>query len=147
MIITNTGSKLEMKLIRDWLIDLANSNQLWLAVGSGDSTWDANGIPTPQSSQTQLVNEVYRVKVNPSDIQYITTSSTDPENDVISTDTTNTLRVLGIINFPQTAFREYGLFVEGTSTANSGSLYIYGTHTKIILGQLNVYMKYIYINK
>lgn len=141
--ITINGSRQNAKLIKEYLVNLATQNKLWLAVGTGQDSWD-NSLPTVSSTTTRLVKEVLRVAIKETDIE-IVDQQTNPEDDTI-TDSGTTVRILGNIVCPLKPLREYGLFIDATEEIDSGSLYAYNVHPKVILGQLNLYMKYIYIN-
>lgn len=141
--ITINGSRQNAKLIKEYLVNLATQNKLWLAVGTGQDSWD-NSLPTVSPTTTRLVKEVLRVAVKETDIE-IVDQQTNPEDDMI-TDSGTTVRILGNIVCPLKPLREYGLFINATEEINSGNLYTYDVHPKVILGQLNLYMKYIYIN-
>lgn len=144
--ITLNGNYQNTKLVKDYLVEMATQNKLWLAMGSGNDSWDEN-LPTSVTNKDrlQLVKEVVRVKVEPDDIQLVAPES-DPDSDIIVDDAATTIRVLGNIVCPLIPLREYGLFINASETVNTGKLYAYDVHPKVILGQLHLYMKYVYIN-
>lgn len=143
--ITINGKIINAKSIKTYLSDLASQDKLWLAVGSGLDSWDQN-LPTPSNSTIRLVNEILRVKIDENDIVLVD-PDTNPENDTI-TDSGSVIRILGNVVCPLKPLREYGLFIDENSSGqiNTGTLYTYDVHPKVVLGQLNLYMKYIYIN-
>lgn len=141
--VTTNGSIQNAKLVQEYLKNLAEQEKLWLAVGTGNDLWD-NSLPTVIKNTVKLTNECFRVKVNPDDIVLVEVDKT--ADDDIVTDSGTTIRILGNIVCPMKPLREYGLFIDGTEIADSGILYSYDVHSKIVLGQLNLCLKYVYIN-
>ena len=141
--ITMNGSIENSKLIYNYLTNLAENDKLWLAVGSGEDSWDTS-LPIVDKNITKLVKEVSRSKVEKDDIVIVDQKSNPDEDTIV--DSGSTIRVLGNIVCPLTPLREYGLFINGDETKDSGTLYSYDVHPKVVLGQLNLYMKYVYIN-
>lgn len=145
--VTNYGSIQNAQLAKDYLTQQAEQGKLWLEVGTGNDSWDSN-IPEPTKDISKLTNGIHRVAIEPTDIQYVIIGQgvKNPDDDVVSTDPTSIIRVLGNVAYPLKPLREYGLFCDGTETVGSGLLYLYDRHPKIVLAQLQLYMKYIYIN-
>jgi phage tail-like protein len=88
------------------------SSNIYHAFGTGNEAWD-DQLPQPPTSQTELVNEIYRCK--PDSIVYL------DENDQVTTTPTNRIRVLSILdnNEPDIDghyIREQGLFGEDGNT-------------------------------
>lgn len=126
----------------EFLYNLLKSGSAYFAVGQGEASWDSL-TPNPDKERTQLVNEFDRVKLTEDDIKYIIPNSNPDEE---SSESTGLLRVLGRCSKVGTPIREYGIFYNGTAVKNSGNLILYGTHNKITLAQMTVFMKYMYIN-
>lgn len=142
--VTYLGSQQNATLLRNYFRNQADSGKLWLAVGTGLDSWDSQ-LPEANPATTKLQNEVCRVKIESSDIQLVDVSQTTSQDDVI-TDNSRTLRILGNVICPLKPLREYGLFFDGNSSKDTGTLHTYDIHSKVVLSQLNLYMKYIYIN-
>lgn len=143
MVITDIGKSINATAIKQHFMQEADAGILWLAVGSGNSSWD-NNPQSPATTTTKLVNEVGRFKVSSSNIKFVTQGS-NPDEDVISENPTNLLRISSEVILPESEIREYGLYTDGASTADSGKLYLYGTNPLIRLNQLNMFIKYLYI--
>lgn len=141
--ITNNGSIQNAELIKEYLTNLAINEQLYLAVGTGSDSWDTQ-LPTTNKNTTKLVNEIYRIKISSNDIVSVEVSDNADNDTIVSS--SNTIRIHGDIVCPMQPLREYGLFINASDAKDSGTLYSYDVHSKIVLGQLNLYMKYIYIN-
>ena len=96
----------------------------YLAVGSGQESWDTEGVPDPSPSQTQLVNELARAVV---EITFL-----DESNEPTVT-VTNKLEVAGAFasGVAESApWREWGIFGgNATSSPNSGIMVDYATHS------------------
>ena len=145
MVVIN-GSYQNANAIKDYLVNQATQGKLYLAVGTGLDSWD-DSLPAANTSTTRLANEAARSSIKASDIVLIDSEKSTPDDDVIGTaGSSNVIRILGNIVCPLKPLREYGLFVDASDTLNSGLLYSYDVHSKIVLGQLHLYMKYIYLN-
>lgn len=149
MILCDAGKLTIAQATFQFLKENAEKGQLYFAVGGGDSNWDSGSDPAALTvKRTQLVKEFSngRVPISVEDIQYvIPADSYTGSEESVSTEPTLMIRVNANINIPETV-REYGLFINASSISNSGDLLVYDIHPKIVLGQLNLYMKYIYIN-
>jgi hypothetical protein len=89
--------------------------QYW-AVGSGDSSWDKS-LPNPEINATRLTSEIGRIKINPSEISYLTV---DME---ISQTPTNIIQIRHVFGPSECngSWREFGIFGgDATSDANTG---------------------------
>lgn len=141
-LLTTNFTKVLGKSIHDSLL---GEDNLWFAVGSGSDSWDVTSIPSPTVSDVKLTNEIYRVKLDLSESMKYVLEDSDP--DVISAEPTSVIRILGTSNTVGSPIREYGLFNgDATQAKDSGTLILKGTHPKIVLAQLTVFMKYIYID-
>lgn len=98
----------------------------YMAVGSGDASWDTgNNLPSPSPDATQLHNEIDRIALDSK--QYLEANNTPTVRQ------TNRIQCTAL--FPAgraTGFhREFGLFggSAATLTENSGIMFNYETHT------------------
>lgn len=137
-IVTSGFSKYVSQLIK------GGSTTMYFALGSGNPDWDEEGVPSPSTSISALIKEVYRQVVDSSKISYV-----DPSTLQVVSNPTSMIRVE--VGFSNNEFygvvREYGLFAVGaTSTLKSGTLITYCDHEKMVIPVDSVYKKYIYIN-
>lgn len=89
--------------------------QYW-AIGSGDSSWDKI-LPEPEINATRLTTEIGRIKINPSEISYLTVDMN------ISDVPTNIIQIRHVFgpNECNGVWREFGIFGgNATGVANSG---------------------------
>lgn len=138
-IITSGFSKYVSSLIR------GSTSKIYFALGTGMTSWDVNGIPTPSLNISSLYNEVYRQEINrDTDIVCVDPDSHEPVDYF-----TSTIRIK--VEFSNNEYygitREYGLFaVDATSQLKSGTLIAYCDHQKISIPSDTEYVKYIYLN-
>jgi hypothetical protein len=123
-----------------------SNNPMYLAIGSGDATWDDGTVPEPDLNTTQLLSESHRILINQDDTGY---QFVDPDDyEILSAIPTTCLRVTGLIGngaFTGT-IREWGLFGVNASIApNTGTLLSYGNHPKIVIPMNASIMKHVYI--
>ena len=152
VVMCNPGRKIYSETIYNLLKSVAEDGQLWFAVGEGSSDWDSasGGVDSVALTQdrTKLVSEIKRVKIEPEDIVFVIQGENydgSESEDIISEEPTQMIRINANINV-QATLREYGVFLNSTEHEDSGDLLAYDVHPKIVLGQLNLYMKYIYLN-
>lgn len=151
MVLCESGRLCQAELMHSFLVRLAESGNLWFAIGEGSSAWDSSANPEKDfesiyDSRTKLTVETRRVVVKPEDIVFVEADSTTGDESPAATGViTKTIRINANVNH-QGVVREYGLFINANSNADSGELCLYAVHPKIQLGQLNLYMKYMYIN-
>lgn len=83
------------------------SGNLYWAVGSGDTSWDAEGADVkPTLGETQLTNEIGRKKITDTDIEFYTADNQH------SDDITNRLHITSMFTEEECNgnWREFGLF-------------------------------------
>lgn len=89
----------------------------YFAVGSGSSSWSNSSLPSPATTDTQLLAETYRKAITANDIKFI-----DSNNNESSTPT-NRLQIKVTFNESEAngELRELAIFGGGaTATKNSG---------------------------
>lgn len=89
----------------------------YFAVGSGSSSWNNSSLPSPATTDTQLLAETYRKAITANDIKFI-----DANNNESSTPT-NRLQIKVTFNESEAngELRELAIFGGGaTATKNSG---------------------------
>lgn len=107
------------------LMSMKNTNgiQYW-AIGSGSATWDemwsTPSTPTPVPTATKLTAEIYRKKINASDIKYVDEAGED------SSSPTNRIKITIIVSESEGNgdWREFGLFGGGATEAKDSGIMI-----------------------
>lgn len=115
-IIVNTSSILIARLLKD--PTEPSGGITYLAVGSGNSSWDAFDPPAPTTSQALLENEFYRKSISKS-------TFVDPQTGEPTTNKTNIVDYATSLSESEAvgAILELALFGgEATSTINTGTM-------------------------
>lgn len=123
-----------------------NPSNIYFALGTGEASWDNMDTPlTPSVDTTKLVNEVYRYKINLSEIEYV---NPNDEDEVSQTPTSKIrIRVMVGNGVYYGVTREYGLFaIDADNDLNTGTLIQYCNHPRLSIPSDVNYIKYIYIN-
>lgn len=104
---------------------------LYLAVGSGDASWDSRR-PVPQLSDTRLLKEVGRVIIKPDQISFLDDKGEPSKIPTARLEIITHLRWKDIEATGSKELREFGLFGgDATDKANTGSMINRVTHARI----------------
>lgn len=98
------------------------------AIGSGESTWNNENLPSPDPRNGRLIKETYRKKIKPQDICFVN-SDNKPVNTI-----TNKIQVSVTFseNEANGELREFALFGgDATSEPNSGIMINHKIHSLI----------------
>lgn len=101
--------------------------QYW-AIGSGNASWDTNGTPSPDLSETLLTNEIGRKAITASDIKYLT------DDEEVSSTPTNILQITLFFDVGECngEWREFGIFGGNASSIKNTGIMINKRHHDVI---------------
>lgn len=109
----------------------------WVAVGRGDSAWDAPGADAPTGTETALEDELYRVE--PYNYHPLDAAKFDRGKVLYAETPGDVVRfvahLVGAVAFPESVdgayVREIGLFVNSGGDKDSGQLAALARHGKV----------------
>ena len=124
---------------------MGNSDKLYMVIGSGNESWDTDGLPTSYPTNEKVVNEVARLHIDTNNIAYV-----NPDDiETVSDEPTNTIRInidveSSLLN--NQYIREYGLYgINANDTSESGIMFEYCNFTKLLIPADTIWKKSFYL--